>query len=241
MVGIYRIRNTYNNKCYYGSSKDITFRWKTHISKLGRGTHENILLQRAWDKYGDNSFKFEVVEECDKLELLVKEQTYLDLLPDYNIGKSASGGDNISNHPNRETIIENIKAGLLIRLSAMTIDEKRKLFGKMKDDNNNWKGGKTFCKCGNRIDSITVECSACRDRTGTKNPFYGKKHSEEVKQKISKSRKGTYHGSQNAPIIVDSVEYRSAGEASKLLNIPMTTIRWRVKSSNSKFNNYQYT
>ena len=53
-------------------------------------------------------------------------------------------------------------------------------------------------------------------------------------------RKGTYNGEQNLPIIIDNMEYRSAGEASKILNIPMVTIRWRVKSKNKKFNNYKY-
>jgi hypothetical protein len=45
---------------------------------------------------------------------------------------------------------------------------------------------------------------------------------------------------ENFPIIIDNVEYRSAGEASKILNIPMATIRWRVKSKNKKFENYKY-
>jgi hypothetical protein len=40
--------------------------------------------------------------------------------------------------------------------------------------------------------------------------------------------------------MIDEVEYRSAGEASKILNIPMVTIRWRVKSKNKKFDNYKY-
>ena len=50
---------------------------------------------------------------------------------------------------------------------------------------------------------------------------------------------GVYNGKQNIPIIIDDIEYRSAGEASKILNIPMVTIRWRVLSKNKKFNNYQ--
>jgi hypothetical protein len=40
--------------------------------------------------------------------------------------------------------------------------------------------------------------------------------------------------------VIDNVEYRSAGEASKLLNIPTVTIRWRVISKNKKFDNYKY-
>lgn len=78
------------------------------------------------------------------------------------------------------------------------------------------------------------------DKNGINNPFYGKHHTNETKQKISESRLGKYNGEQNIPIIIDDIEYSSAGEASKVLNIPMVTIRWRVKSKNKKFENYKY-
>ena len=61
-----------------------------------------------------------------------------------------------------------------------------------------------------------------------------------MKNKMMEKRMGVYNGDQNIPIIIDDVEYRSSGEASKILNIPMVTIRWRVRSNNKKFNNYQY-
>jgi hypothetical protein len=64
--------------------------------------------------------------------------------------------------------------------------------------------------------------------------------SEEYKKKSSIRMKGVYNGEQNITIVIDDVEYRSAGEASKLLNIPMVTIRWRVRSKNKKFDNYRY-
>jgi hypothetical protein len=51
---------------------------------------------------------------------------------------------------------------------------------------------------------------------------------------------GTYNGEQNLPIIINNVEYRSSGEASKILGIPMATIRWRVLSKNPKYKNYHY-
>jgi hypothetical protein len=109
------------------------------------------------------------------------------------------------------------------------------------ENNPNWKGGsKKNCKCGKEIGLISETCSDCKDRTGEKNAFYGKSHSEEFKSKLSKMRTGTYNGDQNKPIIIDEVEYRSAGEASRLLNIPMITIRWRVLSKNKKFEKYKY-
>lgn len=33
-------------------------------------------------------------------------------------------------------------------------------------------------------------CSSCRDRSGANNPFYGKKHTTEIKDKLKKSRLG---------------------------------------------------
>lgn len=106
MIGIYRIKNIINNKCYYGSSKNIINRFKIHKYRLNNKKHPNIILQRAWDKYKEDNFIFEVVEECDLSQLLLIVQKYLDLNPTYNIAKNSFGGDNLTRHPNRLEIIE---------------------------------------------------------------------------------------------------------------------------------------
>jgi len=88
--GIYRITNTVNNKCYIGSGVDIYNRWADHKSKLRRMKHFNRYLQRAWNKYGDDSFVFEVLKLCLIDELIIYEQKYIDILkPEYNIAKKA--------------------------------------------------------------------------------------------------------------------------------------------------------
>jgi group I intron endonuclease len=242
MIGIYRIKNIINDKCYYGSSKDINKRWLTHKRDLNKNNHINILLQRAWDKYGGDNFIFEIVELCDVTDLLCVEQNYLDLKPAYNIGLISNGGDNISNNPNRIKIIENIRKGNEKWLSSLTPDEIQLKFSRPHDTNPNWRGGTSvkYCKCGNVMANNAKTCSNCRDRTGNKNPFYNKSHTNETKKKLSEEKIGKYDGNQNIPIIVDGIEYSSAGEASVKLNIPMVTIRWRVKSDNPKFCNYIY-
>jgi len=242
MVGIYRIKNLLNNKCYYGSSKNIETRWLKHKNELKKGKHINIILQRAWDKYGSDNFSFEVVEECDKKILLEREQYYLDLNPDYNIGLKSSGGDNLTKNPNKDIIVKKMTESVKKRYNLMTEEEKKEKHSQPMDENPNWKGGISYkyCECGVKIKPINDTCIKCRDKSGKNNPFFGKQHSDETKKKLSESRKGTYHGEQNIPIIIDGVEYRSAGEASKILNIPMVTIRWRVLSKNKKFDNYKY-
>ena len=84
MIGVYRIKNLINGKCYYGSSKNIEKRWSRHKRELNNNTHINCILQRAWDKYGENNFIFEIIEVCAINVLLETEQKYLDLQPDYN-------------------------------------------------------------------------------------------------------------------------------------------------------------
>lgn len=77
--GIYKISNTANGKVYYGSTKCFRKRASQHFSDLKNKRHTNILLQRAFDKYGEDAFIFEVVEtvEKDKEKLLEREQHFL--------------------------------------------------------------------------------------------------------------------------------------------------------------------
>ena len=242
MIGIYKITNLVNGKIYYGSSKDIEKRWRIHKNNLNNNKHHNIKLLNAWNKYGEENFKFDIIEECNETILLEREQYYLDLKPDYNIGLKSSGGDNLTKNPNKNEIVSKITDSIRKRYCLMTSEQKKEIFSLPMDKNPNWKGGVSYkyCECGVRIKPINDSCSKCRNKSGENNPFFGKQHSDETKKKLSESKKGTYHGEQNIPIIIDIVEYKSAGEASKILNIPMVTIRWRVLSKNKKFDNYKY-
>lgn len=241
MTGVYRLRNIYNNKCYYGSSQNIEKRFKRHIKELKDGTHINISLRRAWEKYGEDVFVLEIVEECTIGKLHEREQIYLDTYPEYNIAMTATGGDNLTRNPNRDVIIDKMTKSVNARYASMTDEEKKAKYGRKGDRNCNWRGGhKTFCKCGNEISAVAKCCTLCRDRTGKNNPFFGKTHSEEYKKHSSEIQKGIYRGSQNIPLIIDGIEYSSLGEASIATGIHITTIRWRIRSKNKKFDNYKY-
>lgn len=96
--GIYSITNTINQKKYIGSSKHIYSRWREHKRLLKKNKHHSGHLQKSWNKYGEDSFKFDVVCECDCSELLLKEQYYIDYYKSYqeefgyNISSTAKGG-----------------------------------------------------------------------------------------------------------------------------------------------------
>lgn len=91
--GIYKIINTINGKFYIGSSKNIQSRFHAHKSLLKYNKHGNKHLQAAWNKYGTESFKFEIYKEVESNNLLLEEQRYLDILMGkscYNIAKSVT-------------------------------------------------------------------------------------------------------------------------------------------------------
>lgn len=83
MSGVYQIYNPITNKRYIGSSIDVPFRLKTHLSKLKNGKHCNQYLQNAWNKYRD-FLVFEFLERCEPDECLIFEQYYLDYYKSYN-------------------------------------------------------------------------------------------------------------------------------------------------------------
>jgi group I intron endonuclease len=61
-------------------------RWGRHKRELRKGIHFNVHLQGAWEKYGEGSFLFSILEICEKSSLREREQYYLDTVhPEYNM------------------------------------------------------------------------------------------------------------------------------------------------------------
>lgn len=102
-TGIYEIRNIENNYRYIGSAQNFNRRKSGHFSLLRRGKHYNIHLQRAFDKYGEASFIFNVLENCSEEDLIIREQWYFDNFnPEYNIAPTA--GNSLYRKHTKESI-----------------------------------------------------------------------------------------------------------------------------------------
>ncbi len=263
MIGIYCILNKVNNKKYYGSSKDILNRFKRHKRDLMNGVHHNIHLQRSWDKYGEESFEFNIILGCSEDELLLIEQEYLDDNNDgFNIGLMASGGDNITNNPNRESIIENIRESIINRYSTMSDDERKSVYGKSGKLNpnygNKWSDEQKK-KASKRVKEwMTKEENLQKlrkpksdtskmgkyDKAGPNNPFYGKTHTKDTINKIKthiKEHRGEDWLPGNArKIEINGVTYNTLKEASKSVNLSQPTVIKRLKSDDEKWVNWFY-
>lgn len=85
--GIYKIVNKINNKIYIGSAVHLSRRWAYHRFTMRRNKSCCRILQKAWNKYGEDNFIFEIIEiVIDKNKLLEREQFYLDVFKPYEIG-----------------------------------------------------------------------------------------------------------------------------------------------------------
>jgi group I intron endonuclease len=101
--GIYQIINLTNGKVYIGSTCSLGDRKSRHLKELRNNTHHSIILQNAWNKHGEENFKFEILELVeDKSQLINREQFYFDtLIPTYNICKIAGSCLGIKHSPER--------------------------------------------------------------------------------------------------------------------------------------------
>lgn len=76
--GIYKITNTVNDNFYIGSAVNLKRRHTRHFSELRNQKHNNKRLQAAWNKYGEKSFVFTIVELVeDKKDLYEAEDKWL--------------------------------------------------------------------------------------------------------------------------------------------------------------------
>tara|TARA_R110000823_G_C15847887_1_gene491866 strand:- start:214 stop:948 length:735 start_codon:yes stop_codon:yes gene_type:complete len=221
--------------CYVGSTINLDNRLKRHTYLLRNNKHFNFLLQKA---YNDSSSKKVVIEN---LFVTNKEDRYMDEYNEiikqdkvYNLyinNSKARFGNVLGNHPKRLEIVAKIKKSLIKKSNSMTSEEKKAKFGKIGNENPNWKGGisKSNCKCGKEKSLTAKVCSNCRNRSGNKNPFFGKRHSEETIKRIATANKGRIPITAKK-VMVDGIKYESASSAAKALNCVTATVLNRIRA-----------
>lgn len=111
-VGIYIITNITSGNRYIGSSKDLGYRLRRHFWDLSKNQHACQYLQNSYNKYGENSFIYCILEFCSVDDRWEREQYYIDLIkPEYNIQKQV-----IEKRHSVETI-EKIRKSILKKYS----------------------------------------------------------------------------------------------------------------------------
>jgi group I intron endonuclease len=96
IAGIYLIE--IEGHRYIGQSADMRVRWQDHLSDLKKQRHKNIILQRLFNKYGQDYLRFKVLKKLSssflttlnpkqiRKILSILEQTYFNIYnPDINL------------------------------------------------------------------------------------------------------------------------------------------------------------
>ena len=93
---IYTILNKNNGKIYVGQTSQGRYRFSQHKSNLRANTHPNPHLQASWNKYGEDSFEFNVLEHCNDDKLGDNERWWINYFNSDNREKGYNlkeGGD----------------------------------------------------------------------------------------------------------------------------------------------------
>lgn len=122
---IYKITNILNQKSYIGKTiRDPEIRWNEHKQD---NKHPNLPLQRAFKKYGINSFSFEIIEEVKEELLDEREKYYIKKFNTYKQGYNATlGGEGGVTHTLPKEEIEKI---LTLWKQKCTISQISKITG----------------------------------------------------------------------------------------------------------------
>ena len=262
IIGVYKISNLVSDRYYIGYSKNINKRFCVHRCKIKNSCHDNIFLQRAYNLDGEDKFIYEIIHRCntekEAKEIELQYLTDLSIRDKlYNLNYNNSGGDLLTNHPNKESIREKIIKSCAETMSKMNSEERKQKYAKNGERNGMY--GKTHTEAARKIfsevhmgntytkgkkasEETRQKMSKMRKNknTGEENPFFGKHHTEETKQKIREKNIGNIPPTAKE-IIIDNITYISIAEAGRQLNICGPTILWRLNSKNPKFNNYKYS
>lgn len=79
IICVYKIENLNNNMIYIGQTVNYERRICEHMYAFRHNTHSNRLMQKHYNEMGEGCFKFSILENCDRKNLLTLETYYINL------------------------------------------------------------------------------------------------------------------------------------------------------------------
>lgn len=90
-IGVYKITNLLNGKCYVGSTAwKFSYRLSKHVQLLTNNKHPNVFMQADWNTFKAENFKFTILEITDADSNIDREQYWLDETKCYQMGYNIS-------------------------------------------------------------------------------------------------------------------------------------------------------
>lgn len=180
------------------TSKTFSRRKKQHLSAAKRNC--GLYFHRALYQYGENNFKWKVLEDNVTIkDARILEQIYIDLFDTYNNGYNLTlGGEGALSVPKSEETKEKIRA--TIKKNGGNKGAKNPMYGSSggfagKKHSEETKRKMSKAQLGEKNHRWGAHWSEeekefrRKASSGENNPFYGKHHTDETKRKMSEARK----------------------------------------------------
>ena len=218
--GVYKWTNLDNGKFYVGSSVNLSIRLAQYYN-INILTKYRSLIHKALLKYGYSKFKLEILEYCQRKDVIKREQHYIDTLkPEYNILQVA--GSSLGHTHTAETIEK-------MRIKATGRKHTTKTLAKMRTRTHS---EATKNKIKNILQTEEIRekmANAALKRTGVK-----------VSKETRRKMKFAQENRDWVPVAGIKVEvkdlstnvvtvYDSINKASEALNISKGTVARRIK------------
>jgi group I intron endonuclease len=190
---IYGIHNTITDKWYIGkTTKHVDERFTEHKTGLIKSRHTNKHLQSSYNKHGMDAFKFVPLGSArHEIELNELEKIFISFYNSFENGYNlTTGGDGGWSHKEEtKTKISNTLKG--------------NVFAKGFKHTEEWKQEQSLRLTGRNISTETRKklsdmqtkrwSKGTEDILGDKNPFYGKQHTPESREKMRLVNLGRKH------------------------------------------------
>lgn len=198
------------DRLYIGSSIDYSGRKRCHLRMLRNNKHHSFVLQKHYNKYGENDMAFAVIEIVpDRSKLITREQYHLDKLnPVFNICKTA--GNTLGVRPSEETRAKLSAWQIGRKLPQSHVDKLR----------------------GIKQSSETI-AKRLASKKGKPGPRTGTKQSDHCKMLLRLKQTGKPKKSKTKKhhdYIRDQLKTRSQGSIAKELGIHQSTVSRIIKS-----------
>ena len=196
---IYTITNIENGNQYVGQTIDYESRKYNHFYNLNKNQHNNRYLQNAFNKYEQENFKMEIIEENIKQENLDEREIYwIEKLDTFNNGYNLTkGGDGLRGYKLSEETKEKISKNQKDysgennpRYGVSLSEETKNKIGEANKNNKYWLGKTHTKETKNKISKKRIKNKVAK---GGKNPNskITKQEGEEIYNKYYNCSKTT--------------------------------------------------
>lgn len=132
MAYIYKITNLINGKEYIGKTElTIKERFRCHIKDSQTKKCEKRPLYSAFNKYGIENFKIELIEECPVEKLSEREQYWISFYDTYHNGYNATLGGDGKAYIDYDNVLKLYNSGLTLTEIANKINHDSEWISKI--------------------------------------------------------------------------------------------------------------